>query len=92
MDTGRRLPCHAARQRRPAESRGPHDGVAAGPDLRRLSYAKRFTWLCRLARPLPRSGSCGQQVAMAADVHGWAAITDALWAPTVLPISLGVAL
>ncbi|GIR07875.1 MAG: hypothetical protein CM15mP18_2040 [Methanobacteriota archaeon] len=55
-------------------------------------YMKRFTWLCHFWLGLCLGLPCGAWVAMAADVHGWAAITDALWAPTVLPISLGVAL
>ncbi|MEC7722578.1 MAG: 4-hydroxybenzoate octaprenyltransferase, partial [Candidatus Thermoplasmatota archaeon] len=56
-------------------------------------YMKRFTWLCHFWLGLCLGlAPAGAWVAMAADVHGWAAITDALWAPTVLPISLGVAL
>lgn len=55
-------------------------------------YMKRFTWLCHFWLGLCLGlAPAGAWVAMAADVHGWAAITDALWAPTVLPISLGVA-
>jgi len=56
-------------------------------------YMKRFTWLCHFWLGLCLGlAPAGAWVAMAADVHGWAAITDALWVPTVLPISLGVAL
>ena len=55
-------------------------------------YMKRFTWLCHFWLGLCLGlAPAGAWVAMAADVHGWAAITDALWVPTVLPISLGVA-
>ncbi len=55
-------------------------------------YMKRFTWLCHFWLGLCLGlAPAGAWVAMAADVHGWAAITDALWAPTILPISLGVA-
>jgi 4-hydroxybenzoate polyprenyltransferase len=56
-------------------------------------YMKRFTWLCHFWLGLCLGlAPAGAWVAMAADVHSWAAITDGLWAPTVLPISLGVAL
>ena len=45
---------------------------------------KRFTWLCHFWLGLCLGlAPAGAWVAMAADVHGWAAITDALWAPTV---------
>ena len=55
-------------------------------------YMKRFTWLCHFWLGLCLGlAPAGAWVAMAADVRGWAAITDALWAPTILPISLGVA-
>lgn len=63
-------------------------------------YMKRFTWLCHFWLGLCLGlAPAGAWVAVAADVHGWAAITgmfptrtEFLWAPTVLPISLGVAL
>ena len=63
-------------------------------------YTKRYTWLCHLWLGLCLGlAPAGAWVAIAADVHGWAAITgmfeygtDFLWAPTILPISLGVAL
>ena len=63
-------------------------------------YTKRYTWLCHLWLGLCVGlAPAGAWVAIAADVHSWAAITgmfeygtDFLWAPTILPISLGVAL
>lgn len=63
-------------------------------------YMKRFTWLCHFWLGLCLGlAPAGAWAAMAADVHGWAAITgqlangtDFLWAPTILPISVGVAL
>jgi len=63
-------------------------------------YMKRFTWLCHFWLGLCLGlAPAGAWVAIAADVHGWAAITgmfemrtEFLWAPTILPISLGVAL
>lgn len=63
-------------------------------------YMKRFTWLCHFWLGLCLGlAPAGAWAAMAADVHGWAAITgqvangtDFLWAPTILPISIGVAL
>ena len=63
-------------------------------------YMKRFTWLCHFWLGLCLGlAPAGAWVAMAADVHGWAAITGVssgettfLWASTVLPISIGVAL
>tara|TARA_B100001996_G_scaffold81182_1_gene59902 strand:- start:507 stop:1454 length:948 start_codon:yes stop_codon:yes gene_type:complete len=63
-------------------------------------YMKRYTWLCHLWLGLCLGlAPAGAWVALAADVHGWAAITgmfghktEFLWAPTILPISLGVAL
>lgn len=63
-------------------------------------YMKRFTWLCHFWLGLCLGlAPAGAWVAVAADVHGWAAITgmfstrtEFLWAPSVLPISLGVAL
>ena len=63
-------------------------------------YMKRFTWLCHLWLGFCLAlAPAGAWVAIAADVHGWAAITgmlptrtEFLWAPTILPVSLGVAL
>ncbi|MDP6199638.1 MAG: 4-hydroxybenzoate octaprenyltransferase [Candidatus Poseidonia sp.] len=63
-------------------------------------YMKRFTWGCHFWLGLCLGlAPAGAWVAIAADVHGWAAITgmlpggtEFLWAPTVLPISIGVAL
>ena len=60
-------------------------------------YMARSTWLCHLwlASALALAPA-GAWVAIAADVHGWAAITGMLltrtefpWAPTILPVSLG---
>ena len=63
-------------------------------------YTKRFTWGCHFWLGLCLGlAPAGAWVAIAADVHGWAAITgqlsagtDYLWLPTILPISLGVTL
>ena len=61
-------------------------------------YTKRYTWLCHLWLGLCLGlAPAGAWVAIAADVHGWAAITgldggDFLWFPTIFFISLGVAL
>ena len=63
-------------------------------------YLKRFTWLCHFWLGLCLGlAPAGAWVAIAADVHGWGAITgmlpmrtEFLWAPTILPISIGVAL
>ena len=61
-------------------------------------YTKRYTWLCHLWLGLCLGlAPAGAWVAVAADVHGWAAITgldggDYLWFPTIFFISLGVAL
>ena len=63
-------------------------------------YMKRFTWGCHFWLGLCLGlAPAGAWVAIAADVHGWGAITgmlpgrtDFLWAPTILPISIGVAL
>jgi len=63
-------------------------------------YTKRYTWLCHLWLGLCLGlAPAGAWVAIAADVHGWAAITgmfetgtELLWLPTIFPISLGVAL
>ena len=57
-------------------------------------YMKRFTWACHFWLGLCLGlAPAGAWVAVTADVHGWTVITDSsLWAPTILPISLGVAL
>ena len=61
-------------------------------------YTKRYTWLCHLWLGLCLGlAPAGAWVAVAADVHGWAAITgleggEYLWFPTIFFISLGVAL
>ena len=63
-------------------------------------YMKRFTWGCHFWLGLCLGlAPAGALVAIAADVHGWAAITgtlstgtEYLWAPTILPVSIGVAL
>ena len=61
-------------------------------------YTKRYTWLCHLWLGLCLGlAPAGAWVAVAADAHGWAAITgldggDFLWLPTIFFISLGVAL
>ncbi|MDA8529765.1 putative 4-hydroxybenzoate polyprenyltransferase [Candidatus Poseidonia alphae] len=63
-------------------------------------YMKRYTWLCHFWLGLCLGlAPAGAWVAVAADVHGWAAITgmfststEYLWAPTILPISIGVML
>lgn len=63
-------------------------------------YMKRFTWMCHFWLGLCLGlAPAGAWVAIAADVHGWAAITgvfenrtEFLWAQTILPISLGVAI
>ena len=63
-------------------------------------YMKRYTWLCHLWLGLCLGlAPAGAWVAIAADIHGWAAITgmfdyntEFLWASTILPISLGVTL
>ena len=63
-------------------------------------YTKRYTWLCHLWLGLCLGlAPAGAWVAVAADVHGWAAITgldgggdNFLWFPTIFFISLGVAL
>ena len=62
-------------------------------------YMKRFTWGCHFWLGLCLGlAPAGAWVAIAADVHGWGAITgllsgrtEFLWAPTILPISIGVA-
>ena len=61
-------------------------------------YTKRYTWLCHFCLCLCLAlAPAGAWVAVAADVHGWAAITgidegntDFLWYPTIFFISLGV--
>ena len=55
-------------------------------------YTKRFTWLCHFWLGLCLGlAPAGAWVAIAADVHGWEAITNTkLWAPTIFCISLGV--
>ena len=63
-------------------------------------YTKRYTWLCHLWLGICLGlAPAGAWVAVAADVHGWAAITglhdgytDFLWYPTIFFISMGVAL
>ena len=63
-------------------------------------YMKRFTWGCHFWLGLCLGlAPAGAWVAIAADVHGWGAITgllpgrtELLWVPTILPISIGVAL
>ncbi|DAC66034.1 MAG TPA: 4-hydroxybenzoate octaprenyltransferase, partial [Candidatus Poseidoniales archaeon] len=63
-------------------------------------YMKRFTWGCHFWLGLCLGlAPAGAWVAIAADVHGWGALTgnlsigsEFLWAPTILPISIGVAL
>mgnify|MGYP003332378921 FL=1 len=63
-------------------------------------YMKRFTWGCHFWLGLCLGlAPAGAWVAIAADVHGWGAITgmlsgrtELLWAPTILPIAIGVAL
>ena len=62
-------------------------------------YMKRFTWLCHLWLGLCLGlAPAGAWLAIAADVHDWAALhgdfqthTEFLWAPTIAPISFGVA-
>ncbi len=63
-------------------------------------YMKRFTWGCHFWLGLCLGlAPAGAWVAVAADTHGWGAITGELstgtaflWGPTVLPLSVGVAL
>tara|TARA_B100000029_G_C17468107_1_gene920961 strand:- start:7 stop:891 length:885 start_codon:yes stop_codon:yes gene_type:complete len=56
-------------------------------------YTKRWTWLCHLWLGLCLAlAPAGAWVAVAADVHGWGAITDLHWYPEIFWISLGVAL
>ena len=54
-------------------------------------YMKRITWLCHFWLGLCLGlAPAGAWVAVAADVHGWAAITDLHWYPEIFFISLGV--
>jgi 4-hydroxybenzoate polyprenyltransferase len=61
-------------------------------------YMKRYTWLCHIWLGLCLGlAPAGAWVAVAGDVHGWAAITgmhdgftDVVWYPTIFFISLGV--
>ena len=61
-------------------------------------YMKRYSWLCHFWLGLCLGlAPAGAWVAVAGDVHGWAAITgmhdgftDLLWYPTIFFISLGV--
>ena len=54
-------------------------------------YMKRYSWLCHFWLGICLGlAPAGAWVAVAADVHGWAAITDYLWSPQILFISLGV--
>jgi len=62
-------------------------------------YTKRYTWLCHLWLGLCLGlAPAGAWVAVAADFHGWEAITginegsNLLWYPTIFFISIGVAL
>lgn len=54
-------------------------------------YMKRISWLCHFWLGLCLGlAPAGAWVAVAADVHGWAAITDFHWYPEIFFISLGV--
>ena len=54
-------------------------------------YVKRYSWLCHFWLGICLGlAPAGAWVAVATDVHGWAAITDYLWYPEILFISLGV--
>jgi len=63
-------------------------------------YVKRYSWLCHFWLGICLGlAPAGAWIAVAADVHGWAAITgmhdgytDYLWSPEILFISLGVML
>ncbi len=60
-------------------------------------YTKRMSWICHLWLGLCLGlAPAGAWVAIAADVHGWAAITGVdgrfLWYPEIFFISMGVAL
>jgi 4-hydroxybenzoate polyprenyltransferase len=54
-------------------------------------YMKRITWLCHFWLGLCLGlAPAGAWLAVAADVHGWTAITDLHWYPGIFFISLGV--
>ena len=54
-------------------------------------YVKRYSWLCHLWLGICLGlAPAGAWLAVAADIHGWGAITDYLWSPEILFISLGV--
>jgi 4-hydroxybenzoate polyprenyltransferase len=54
-------------------------------------YLKRYSWLCHFWLGICLGlAPAGAWVAVAADVHGWEAITDYLWYPEIFFISLGV--
>ena len=54
-------------------------------------YVKRYSWLCHLWLGICLGlAQAGAWLAVAADIHGWGAITDYLWSPEILFISLGV--
>ena len=56
-------------------------------------YTKRYTWLCHFWLGICLGiAPAGAWLAVAADIHGWGAITDYLWCPEILFISLGVML
>lgn len=56
-------------------------------------YMKRWTWLCHLWLGLCLGlAPAGAWLALAADEHGWAAITEFHWFPEIFFIGLGVAL
>ena len=56
-------------------------------------YTKRYTWGCHRWLGLCLGlAPAGAWLALSADVHGWDAILDSHWYPTVFFISLGVAL
>ena len=54
-------------------------------------YVKRYSWLCHLWLGICLGlAPAGAWLAVAADIHGWGAITDYLWSPEILFISIGV--
>lgn len=54
-------------------------------------YVKRYSWLCHLWLGICLGlAPAGAWLAVAADIHGWGAITNYLWSPEILFISLGV--
>lgn len=54
-------------------------------------YVKRYSWLCHLWLGICLGlAPAGAWLAVAADIHDWGAITDYLWSPEILFISLGV--